>query len=258
MSEAGAQSPEDAFVQRVKEARRSGAVLKARLITLRSDLPDATILVFEGDDDKIVYGQWIRRIRPGLRYEPFPCGGKKEVRALKNAVHRDMGGLGRGLFFFVDRDFDDLTGFLDVADVFVTDTYSVENYLVTDEVVEDLLRDEFPCHAKPDIRKKVLDLFRQDYDAFLKASASVNERLYIARRIPIELARRLPTSLGGIAEIKLGAISKGSTPPENLVIYTREPSAEREAELKTEFSTLEQLPPSPTRKGFPAAANGDS
>ena len=69
------------------------------------------MLVFEGDDDKIVYGQWIRRVRPTLRYEPFPCGGKKEVRELKNALARDLAHLDDGVFFFVDRDFNDLLGF---------------------------------------------------------------------------------------------------------------------------------------------------
>jgi Protein of unknown function (DUF4435) len=69
------------------------------------------LLAFEGDDDKIVYGQWIRRIRPGLRYEPFPCGGKREAKELKNALGRDLAQLGENVFFLVDRDYDDLTGF---------------------------------------------------------------------------------------------------------------------------------------------------
>jgi hypothetical protein len=43
MNNPGELTPEEAFVERVKSARRSGAVLKARLITLKSDLPDAMV-----------------------------------------------------------------------------------------------------------------------------------------------------------------------------------------------------------------------
>src|SRR6516162_499595 len=99
MPEVTVRPPENAFVERLKSARTTSAVLKLKLITLKSGFPDALVFAFEGDDDKIVYGQWIRRIRPELQYEPFPCGGKEGVRGLKNAVTRDLSGLGTGVFF---------------------------------------------------------------------------------------------------------------------------------------------------------------
>jgi hypothetical protein len=132
MSNPGELTPEDTLLSRMKSARRSGVVLKAKLITLRSDLPGVIFLAFEGDDDKIIYGQWIRRIRPALRYEPFPCGGKKEARELRNALRRDLARLGESMFFFVDRDYDDLRGFDGSDGVFMTDTYAVENCLEAD------------------------------------------------------------------------------------------------------------------------------
>jgi hypothetical protein len=125
------------------------------------------VFAFEGDDDKIVYGQWIRRLFPRLHYEPFPCGGKKGVKALKNSLHKDLTGQERNVLFFVDRDYDDLAGFESQSGVFMTDAYSVENYLVTPRVVGELLRDEFPCHARPDLRQKIARIFVDDYAKFL-------------------------------------------------------------------------------------------
>ena len=172
MSSPDGLTPEEEFVERVKSARRGTVVLKAKLVSLRSDLPDAVVLAFEGDDDKIVYGQWIRRVRPQLRYEPFPCGGKREARELKNALGRDLAQLGDNVFFLVDRDYDDLVGFNSIDKMFVTDMYAVENYIVDDEVLEELLRDEFPCHAKPDVRRLIVEVFRKDYKDFLRHTSS--------------------------------------------------------------------------------------
>jgi Protein of unknown function (DUF4435) len=232
-------TPEEAFVERVKSARRGGVVLKARLISLRSDLPDAIVLAFEGDDDKVVYGQWIRRIRPALRYEPFPCGGKKEARELKNALGRDLGHLSDKVFFLVDRDYDDLIGFASIDSVFATDTYAVENYLVADDVLEELLRDEFPCHARPDVRRQIVQIFGKDYSDFLQITASINKRLYIARRVPIGLAKRLPTSLRHLAIVRIGKIDAVTTLPEDVVVFEREPTQEEVAELQEAFDKLD-------------------
>ena len=222
MTESVPHTPEEAFVEQVRLARRSGAVLKAKLITLRSDLPEAIVLVFEGDDDKIIYGQWIRRLRPGLRYEPFPCGGKKEARGLKNTLLRDLNGLGERTYFVVDRDFDDLIGFDGIDAVFMTDMYSIENYLVSSEVLGELLRDEFPCHARPDVREEIIKVFERDYARFLELTSSVNRRIFVARQIPLELTKRLPTSLRDLAIVEIANVGPVETPPGDIVIYIRE------------------------------------
>ncbi len=224
MTNADQVTPEEAFVERVKSARKSGAVLKATLISLRSALPDVTVLAFEGDDDKIVYGQWIRRIRPGLRYEPLPCGGKKGVKELKRLLGRDLDRLGQNIFFLVDRDYDDLRGFENPDGVFMIDTYAVENYLVTDDVLDKLLRDEFPCHARPALRRDIVQMFNRDYADFLNITAAINKRLFVARQVIIELAKELPKSLSNLATVQVGNVLAVQTPPEEVVVYKREPT----------------------------------
>jgi Protein of unknown function (DUF4435) len=229
---------DDAFLDRVRLARRGGAVLKTKLIALRSEFPDSTVLVFEGDDDKIVYGQWIRRIRPNLRYEPFPCGGKKGVRDLKNVLARDLAHLASKVFFFVDRDYDDLRGFSKIENVFMTDAYAVENYLVDEQVLEELLRDEFPCHAEPQIRKQIIDLFRKDYCDFLHHTAIVNFRLYLARCFEIRLTKELPKNLRQLVIVKIGNIAVVDTDPKEVVACEREPTAYECEYLAAAFKAL--------------------
>jgi len=232
-------TPEEAFLEHLKSARRGGAVLKARLLGLRSNLPDAIVLALEGDDDKIVYGQWIRRIRPGLRYEPFLCGGKKEAKELKNVLGRDLARLGYRVFFLIDRDYDDLIGFDIVDGVFITDTYAIEDYLVADDVLEELLRDEFPCHARPDIRQQIVQIFGKDYEDFLQVTAPINRRIYIARRVAIKLTKRLPTSLRNLATVQIGNIGAVATPPDEVVVYEHEPTAAEVAGLEEAFHKLD-------------------
>jgi hypothetical protein len=71
-------TPEDAFLGRLKSARTTSAVLKARLITLKANFPDALVFAFEGDDDKIVYGQWIRGVFARSFYmSPFRVAARK-------------------------------------------------------------------------------------------------------------------------------------------------------------------------------------
>jgi hypothetical protein len=160
------------------------------------------------------------------------------VRELKNAVTRDLSGLGARVFFFVDRDFDDLLGFLDTSNVFMTETYSVENCLVTDEVLEGLLRDEFPCHARPELRLSITEIFRKDYDKFLVVTADLNRRVYYARKIPIEIINRLPTSLRHLAVINIGNIERTPTATEEVIVLVREPTDEEKTKHDQRFSTL--------------------
>ncbi|HEL4773384.1 TPA: DUF4435 domain-containing protein, partial [Stenotrophomonas maltophilia] len=113
-------------VERMKAAVGTSAELKLRLINLRSQLANALIFVFEGDDDRAVYGAWMRQIDRGMVYEPFTCKGKSAVLRLKVSVDRDAAGLGDGVFFFVDHDFDGSRGVELNRNLYVTDGYSME------------------------------------------------------------------------------------------------------------------------------------
>ena len=149
----------DKSVERLKSARDNGAVLKLGLIQVRSRCPNLPIFVVEGVDDKAVYSQWVRRLQNDLRHEYYVCSGKKQVLNLHDAVGRDKGGLASNTYFFIDRDFDDLDGHRGSDSLFMTDMYSVANYLVCSGVLDDILSIELHCNGNPDLRKKILDKF---------------------------------------------------------------------------------------------------
>lgn len=230
----------DPYVQRLRDARASPAVLKARLVTFRSSRPGVLVFAFEGGDDKIIYYQWIRRLRPGLQYEPFPCDGKRDLRKLKNLAYRDVNGIENGLYYFVDRDFDDLTGFDDEDHVFMTDRYSVENYLVDKVVLEETLKNEFPCHAEPLVRDRILSTFAQDYQRFLELTRVLNLRVFLSRRVPVHTIDRIPEKLSSMVDLNaLGDVRPSATPPDQVVRFAAEPDVQTAALLEAEFDQLQ-------------------
>jgi hypothetical protein len=236
----------DELVENFKAARKSPAVLKLRLASFRVDLPDVTVLAFEGDDDKIVYSQWIRRTNPHLRYEAFPCGGKKEVLQLKEVIDRDMGELDKNIYFFIDHDFDGL----DVPDerVFMTERYSVENYLVAEDVLIETLKNEYHCHLRPDVRDKIKCIFQATYSEFLSLTSPINFRIFAARRLKIRLAKPLPDKIGAIAKVGLDEVSPSATAAQEVVVLTSEPTDDQWQALEVEFTKLH--PPSHYRGKF--------
>jgi len=57
-------------VEDLKRARGVSAVAKMRLMRIREHDPSIFVFVFEGDDDKIIYSQWLSKISPRLRVIP--------------------------------------------------------------------------------------------------------------------------------------------------------------------------------------------
>lgn len=227
------------YIEGLRRSRKGPAVLKLRLAYLRSAQPSLPILAFEGPDDKIVYGQWIRRVREDLAYEPFVCDGKNAVRQLKGIAQRDKTGISENLYFFVDHDFDGLSGFANVENVYCTPSYSFENYLVTGLVLDSLLRDEFPCHGQPEVRAAIGKAFQTDYEAFLSATRSVNFRLFLARTAGIELVKPIPTSMASLASVELCEIGQGSKKPSEIIVFSRQPTGTEVSAAYDKFSLLE-------------------
>jgi hypothetical protein len=237
MSERESPGVDENIVERVRIAKDRPAVLKMQLATLKARLPNTKILAFEGDDDKIIYKQWLCRINPELSYEPFTCGNKKAVLKLKDVAVRDRSGIGENLYFFVDRDFDDLAGHAEHERVFMTDMYSVENYIVSSEVLTSVLINEFPCHGQPDVRQVIVECFLDAYSQFLDASAEINSRIFVARRAGVEIRGHLPDGINKFAIVELNKVTSIGV-PENLIQYMVEVDGELLERHRTEFSVL--------------------
>lgn len=232
---------ESEYVQRLKVAREVGVVLKARLASLRSTDSEGLVFAFEGIDDKAVYYAWIRRIDADLIYEPFPCDGKGQLLKLKDQLDRDRSGLAKGVYFFIDRDFDDLRDSAPSENLFMTEAYSFENYLVDGGVLEEVLKNEMHCHAEIECRVAVGALFERLYRAFLEITRDINFRIYLARKCKIYQNSELPQRINRLAAVTLTGVQAVDDDITALVVLEREPSAEEIAAHEGAFDEL--LPP---------------
>ncbi|WP_164741629.1 DUF4435 domain-containing protein [Xanthomonas arboricola] len=225
-------------VDALRKARGSAAELKLKLINLRAELPGVSIFVFEGDDDRGVYFSWVRYLDASFRYEPFSCGGKSGVLKLKQAVDRDSGDLAQGTYFFIDRDFDESRGLTLDDRIYMTDRYAVENYLVTPEVLDEVLKIEFHCHGEPQLRKLVVEKFNQVYDKFMEVSADINRELHAARRLCVELEEDLGKKISNFADVKLDNVTRLPATAHEIIKPVRLITENERAALLEEFNSL--------------------
>lgn len=227
------------YLESLKRARDVSAVLKIEIASVASNLPeDYRLFAYEGPADKIVYYYWIRNINAELKYEPFVCESKLKVLRLFDVIDRDRTGLKERVYFFIDRDFDGLQGREISARIFLTDRYSIENYLVCAEVLEDLLRIEFHCSGCKDLRDKICVLFATVYSEFLSITREINFRIFLARQLAIQQTDDLPSGVNKIAKISLDAVTSSSESLEDLVKLVREPSESESQTLREEFEKL--------------------
>lgn len=226
------------LVSRMREGRRSPAALKIALSHLRSARPDSTVFVFEGVDDIGVYEVWISRCPTSPPYEPLPGKGKDQLLGLRRMLEADTTGLRRSVFFFLDRDFDGLKGQAAGPDVFMHNTYSAENYLASDEVLESLLNDELRCAGDPEARRVVLEQYSLARNRFHALIKDVNFKLFLARKCGIRLAN-LEDSLGRLLSVGLSDVELlPSVSSAILISLDREPTDEEVRQYQVEFDAL--------------------
>lgn len=200
-------------LKKMREAREADSVLKLRLLKLRSAAKESNIFVFEGPDDRAVYSRWIMRANPTASYEPFVCNGKREARKLSKILDRDVSGL-TNVYIFVDRDFDDLEYFQYLDAVFVTDRYSIENYMIDEQVLERILRDDVGVAINPALRAKIMTTFCSDINAFCSSATSINFRIFIEKRCRIRRHCDPDESVSNFVEIQLGSVV-----PKSVCVY---------------------------------------
>lgn len=228
----------DEQLEIMKQARNSSSVLKIAILSIRSQLVDIPIFVFEGPDDKATYSQWIRRINEGLIYEPLPANGKDQALKLWDSLIKDKDDLISGIYIFVDRDFDDLKGRDEHANIFMTERYAVENYVVCEKVLDEILKDELHCHAEPKIRKDIIEHFSKAYSSFLSVVKEINFQIFCARKLGINIDG-LPKKISKIASIRLDGVQAAVPPCETLIEFDRPISIQERIVFKDIFDALE-------------------
>lgn len=230
------------LVDRARESRKSGAVLKVLLSNIRSRDTNCPVLVFEGVDDYGPYRVWIARIRDSLRYERLCASGKDQVLEFRARLREDKNNLGEGVYFFVDRDYDDLKGHTSDTDLFCTDMYSIENYLVSTRVMESVLTEEFRCPAGATDMHRVLAIFTGTLEKFNRAMKAPNRRMFQARRLGIR-GRTVTDPVGKYVRISLNDVVASYTESDltTLIQLEREPTQAEVARLDEEFNRLDPI-----------------
>jgi len=239
MNEAYAEESRDEFLSFMTSAKESDAVVKIDFVSFSSRIPDdIVIFACEGKADKLIYYYWIQRLRAGLNYENYVCGNKGNTLKLFDALRRDMTGIGARVYYFVDRDFDGLQGRQPNDNIFMTCRYSIENYLVCPEALDDILRIEFHCDGDPAVRREVTEKFSTLYAKFLVETQSLNFRIFLARLIPIRQVGEITGKINAIANVEVhDVVAVGE--PANIVPLERDPSPEETQLWREDFGRLE-------------------
>src|SRR5690606_27089305 len=108
-------------------------------------------------------------------------------------------------------------------DIYISHTYSFENWRVSRDVLNNILCVALHCHGEHLVREEVLATFDEVYDSFLKVTRSHNERLFMARRLGIE-TKPLPTRLAKLAEVSLTEVKVSQEKASTVINLQREPS----------------------------------
>jgi hypothetical protein len=131
------------FIDALRTARVSRVAVLHEFWTQYDPSQARVHLFFEGHDDAVFFRHFVDRyLQPRVRVFIYRCDGKSKVfEAFERIVQRFPGV--KSTLFFVDKDLDDILGIPWPTDprVFVTDVYSIENYLATRTVMQRFFRD---------------------------------------------------------------------------------------------------------------------
>lgn len=131
------------FIDTLRNARTSRVAVLHEFWSQHNPSQARVHAFFEGHDDVAFFSYFIERKLPkNTRLYVYRCEGKARVYEAFAQITSKLPAI-RSVLFFVDKDLDDILGTAWPTDprVFVTDVYSVENYMVTVEVLQRLLRD---------------------------------------------------------------------------------------------------------------------
>lgn len=166
-------------VDEMRSYRTNPSVYKVEIASTSSDL-DKIVVVVEGRNDPGVYRVWFKHFLPNdicKKINFNKAGDKKKVlEVLKKTVGSDK--FKKNIYFIVDHDFN---GNLDVIDenLLVLDAYSIENYIFTKDMVEEILECNFHIEDA-EFRKILSTKYHENLLSFLSRISDLNFLIYYA------------------------------------------------------------------------------
>jgi hypothetical protein len=140
---------------------------------------------FEGHDDVAFFSHFIDRfVPPESRVYVYRCEGKARVYEAFVQITGRLPTI-RSVLFFVDKDLDDVLGTAWPTDprIFVTDTYSVENYLVSLAVLQRLYRDAVRVTNVTFDEDLLATHFERELQKFHKRISTLMAWVLVSRRL---------------------------------------------------------------------------
>lgn len=164
--------------------------------------PKSLFAFYEGKDNAYYYSR-IENISR-IPFETFRCGGKSEVKKVYNLLDKKAEYKKYKTAFFIDKDYDE-NNELFLADFFVTDRYSVENYYTSLNALERILKNFFGLRDTDAIYQKTLSEYEDYLEAynnailrfnawygFLKRNKILNTSLSLEEKFPSDYIRCNP------------------------------------------------------------------
>ncbi|WP_326428797.1 DUF4435 domain-containing protein [Stutzerimonas frequens] len=147
-----ASEPEVYFVEYIKSRAKDGR--------------GKVVLVLEGKDDPKFYTAKFGAIIM-CEWKAISVGGKQKVLELRETIRKHPRYKDDSVYFFVDRDFDDMAS---TDDIYVTPCYSVENMYCTPKTIKRLLEAECGLTSYDiENREEILDFLVNKYEVLQKA-----------------------------------------------------------------------------------------
>ncbi|MBP4001371.1 DUF4435 domain-containing protein [Pseudomonas koreensis] len=156
------------FLATLKAAIQEPIVLKHDFLVCYDSQANNLHVFFEGKTDESFYGTYLRNIKPESHIlKSYICGNKDSVYY----YHKQLNHLYKKeqpLLFFVDKDIEDIIPFYREAhdNIHVTEFYSVENYLINCDSIEQIWAEIFRQCSGTAVANKISEAFSHSLDGF--------------------------------------------------------------------------------------------
>jgi len=123
------------LIEKLRQSRENAPVAYTEFVLSCSKKEHSLYCFFEGDEDKRYY-----RIRINKEFDNFTCGGKDNVKKVFELINNHEVYKRKNTLFFTDKDYsNEKTN----NNIYVTPCYSIENFYSNQDVLADILENEF-------------------------------------------------------------------------------------------------------------------
>jgi Protein of unknown function (DUF4435) len=180
------------YVETLREERgKAHSIFHSLLLVLNKTAQSTVFLFFEGEDDPSFYLSHIRAHAFANEYSSHICFGRDEVFKVRELIERDERLVGRS-WFFVDKDHSDImSSSITPNDVFQTTVYSIENYVVCEQVFFAYWTEVLHLDSSDPRRDVYWEAFAATYPQFERRARTLMALVLLGRGVNAHPPRKL-------------------------------------------------------------------